>query len=337
MKPILSVLIAAAGLYAWAPPSVRTAYHVINKIQVPGNGGFDYLTVDPAARKLYVSHGTKVDVIDIDAEKVAGSVPNTKGVHGIAIAPESGHGFVSDGVTSTVTVFDLKTLKPIREVKTGKGPDAIIYDPATHRIFAYNGDGDSATVIDANSFHVAGTIGLGGSPEFSASDGNGHVFVNLENRNALVKLDSRKLSVTVRWPLAPCESPSSMAIDKNNRRLFIGCGNHLFTVVDSGNGRVISTSPIGDHVDATAFDAERGLIFNSCGDGTIWVFHQDSPDKYTYVQTVNTQPSAKTMALDPKTHRLFLSAAEFEPPSANSGKRRGPVKPGSFAVLVVGR
>jgi DNA-binding beta-propeller fold protein YncE len=337
MKLSLAIFIGALAMHAAAPSSSPTEYHVVKRISVPGNGGFDYLAVDAAARRLYVSHGTKVDVIDIDSGMIAGNIPNTRGVHGIAIASESGHGFVTDGATSTVTAFDLQTLKFITEVKTGEGPDAIIYDPATRRIFAYNGEGESATAIDAESLKVAGTIELGGSPEFSASDGNGNVFVNLENRNAVVKLDSRKLAVTARWPLAPCQSPSSMAIDKKNGRLFIGCRNHLFTVVDSNNGRIISTLPIGDHVDASAFDADSGLIFNSCGDGTIWIFHQESPDNYTHIQTVHTQPSAKTMALDPKTHRLFLSAAQFEPAPPNSTKGRGPMKPGSFAVLVVAR
>lgn len=337
MKQTLAIFIVALAVYAAPPASSSEGYHVIKRIPVPGNGGFDYLTVDNNARRLYVSHGTKVDVIDIDSGSVVGSIPNTKGVHGIAIAPESGRGFATDGATSTVTVFDLKTLKPITQVKTGDGPDATIYDPATRRVFAYNGEGESATVIDSGSATVAGTIRLGGSPEFSAADGKGNVFVNLENKNVVAKLDSRNLTVAARWPLAPCESPSSMAIDRSNGRLFIGCRNHLFVVVDTGTGKVIATAPIGDHVDASAFDADRGLVFNSCGDGTIWAFHQDSPDKYTHVQTVQTQPSAKTMALDPKTHRLFLSAAEFESAPPNSTKRRGPIKPGSFAVLVVGR
>jgi DNA-binding beta-propeller fold protein YncE len=337
MKQALAMFVFALAVHATSPASSSTGYHIVKKIPVPGDGGFDYLTVDDAARRLYVSHGTKVDVIDIDAGTVAGSVPNTKGVHGIAIAQESGHGFATDGTTSAVTVFDLKGLKSITEVKTGEGPDAIVYDPATRRVFAYNGEGESATVIDSASAKVAGTIELGGSPEFSAADGKGNVFVNLENKNMVVKLDSRKLTIVARWPLARCESPSSMAIDRSNHRLFIGCRNHLLAIVDTGNGQVISTAPIGDHVDATAYDVDRGLIFNSCGDGTIWIFHQDSPDKYTHVQTVQTQPGAKTMALDPKTHDLFLSAAEFGPKPASSAKGRGPIKSGSFTVLVVGR
>jgi DNA-binding beta-propeller fold protein YncE len=336
MKSAPVLLLACVAALAGASDS---GYKVLQKIHVPGNGSWDYLTVNPGAHRLYVSHATEVDVIDLSSGSIAGKIENTKGVHGIAVAPELGRGFTSNGAANTVTVFDLKTLNPLAEVPTGNGPDAIIYDPATKRVFAYNAHGESATVINAADATVAGTIKLEGAPEFSASDGKGDVFVNLEDKNQVLKIDARQMTVTARWPLAPCESPSSMAMDQKNARLFIGCRNHLMTVVNAGNGRVLTTMPIGDHVDAAAFDRDRRLIFQSCGDGTISVFHQDSPDAYTAVQTVNTQPGAKTMALDPATHRLYLSTAEYGPkPAETSGKAgsRAPVLPDSFTVLVVG-
>jgi len=241
--------------------------------------------------------------------------------NGIAVAPELGRGFVSNGQSSTVTVFDLKTLKVSGEVKVGKKPDAIIYDPATSRVFAFNGGGNSATVIETADGKVAGTIDLGGGPEFAVADGTGYVFNNLEDKNLVLKIDARKMTIEKRWPTAPCESPSSMAMDRPNRRLFIGCRSHVMAVMNADTGQVITALPIGDHVDATAFDPDTRLIFNSNGEGTITVIHQETPDQYTVVENVKTVPRAKTMALDPKTHQLFLSTAEA----------------GQFEVLVVGK
>lgn len=304
MTAILSTM--ACTVLASAAPG----YSVTKKIPIPGQGSFDYLTVDEAARRLYVSHGTQVEVLDIDALSVVGNIPKTPGVHGVALAPEAGRGFVSDGHANSVTVFDLKTLKPITEVPTGQKPDAIIYDPATARVFAFNGGGNSATAIDAATAKVAGTVNLPGGPEFAAADGNGYVFNNLEDESLVLKINSRELKVEQRWPTAPCASPSSMAMDRPNRRLFIGCRNKLMAVMDADSGKVLTTVPIGDHVDATAFDPATKLIFNSNGEGTITVIRQDSPDKYSVVETVKTAPRAKTMALDPKTHRLFLSTIE---------------------------
>jgi YVTN family beta-propeller protein len=296
-------------------------YHIVKKIPIPGQGGWDYLIVDEAARRLYVSHGTQVEVLDVDSGKIVGKIPNTLGVHGIAIAPELGRGFVSAGQTSTVTIFDLKTLKTTGEVPTGKKPDGIIYDPATSQVFAFNGGSNSVTVISAADGKVAGTIDLGGGPEFAVADGKGYVFNNLEDQSQVVKINSRKLAVEERWPLAPCEAPSSMAMDRPNRRLFIGCRSKVMVVVDADSGKVITSVPIGDHVDATAFDTDSRLIFNSNGEGTITVVHQDTPDKYSVVETVTTLPRAKTMAFDSSTHQLFLSTAQD----------------GQFEVLVVGK
>lgn len=316
---LVAVLLFSCALFAAAPSS--GGYSVTKKISIPGTGSWDYLIVDEAARRLYVSHGTQVEVLDIDSGKIAGSIPKTPGVHGIAIAVEFGKGFVSDGQANTVTIFDLKSLKTLAEVPVGKKPDAIIYDPATKRVFAFNGESNSATAIDAAMGKVAGTVDLGGGPEFAAADGNGFVFNNLEDESLVLKINSRDLKVEQRWPTAPCSSPSSMAMDRPNRRLFVGCRSKVMAVVDADSGKVITTVPIGDHVDATAFDPETKLIFNSNGEGTITVVHEDSPDHYSVVETVKTAPRAKTMALDPKTHQLFLSTTEN----------------GQFEVLVVGK
>jgi len=317
----LTAILALSCLLAAAPVPSSGGYSIVKKIPIAGSGGWDYLTVDEAAGRLYVSHGTQVEVLDIDSLTLVGSIPKTPGVHGVALAPEVGRGFVSNGQASTVTIFDLKTLKPIADVATGQKPDAIIYDPATSRVFAFNGGSNSATAIDAATGKVAGTVDLAGGPEFAVADGNGFVYDNLEDESQLLKINSYELKVEQRWPTAPCASPSSMAMDRANRRLFLGCRSKVMAVVNADTGQVITTLPIADHVDATAFDTKTRLIFNSNGEGTITVIHQDSPDKYSLVETVKTAPRAKTMALDPKTHRLFLSTAEN----------------GRFEVLVVGQ
>ena len=316
LRPVV-FLILSCGVVVAAPGG----YSVTKKIPIAGQGGWDCLTVDEDARRLYVSHGTQVEVLDIDSLNVAGSVPKTSGVHAIAVAPQFGRGFVSNGQTANVTIFDLKSLKPIADVPTGQKPDAIIYDPATSRVFAFNGGSNSATAIDAASGKAVGTIDLGGGPEFAAADGKGFVFNNLEDENLVLKINSRELKVEQRWPTSPCSSPTSIAMDLANRRLFVGCRSKVMAVLDADTGRVITTLPIGDHVDSTAFDSETKLIFNSNGEGTITVIHQDNPDAYSIVETVKTAPRAKTMALDPKTHRLFLPTAEN----------------GQFEVLVVGK
>ncbi len=319
----LAVFIAVFALgFSLASASAASAegFAITKKIPIAGQGSWDYLTVDEGARRLYVSHGTEVAVLDVDSGAIVGKIANTMGVHGIAIAPEPGRGFVSNGQSSTVTIFDLKTLKTIAEVPVGKKPDAIIYDPATSRVFAFNGDSNSATAIQAADGKVVGTVDLGGGPEFAVADGSGYVYDNVEDASLVLKINSRTLKVEQRWPTAPCASPSSMAMDRPNRRLFIGCRSKVMAVMNADTGQVIATLPIGDHVDATAFDPASRLVFNSNGEGTITVIRQDSPDKYSVIENVKTLPKAKTMALDPKTHRLFLSTAEA----------------GQFEVLVVG-
>ncbi|HZR58455.1 MAG TPA: YncE family protein [Terriglobales bacterium] len=313
--------IAVIFLFAFFVTSASAGdFQIIKKIPIAGQGGWDYLAVDSAARRLYVSHGTKVEVLNLDSGKLLGSIP-TMGVHGIAIVPDIGRGFISDGKASKVLVFDLKSMKVLQEIPSPSDPDAIIYDPASSRVFAFNGESNSATAIDAATGKVAGMVDLKGGPEFAVADGKGYVFDNLEDESQVLKIDSHKLTVEQRWPTAPCTKPSSMAMDRENRRLFVGCRSKVMAVMNADTGQVITTLPIGDHVDASAFDPDTNLIFNSNGEGTITVIHEDSPDKYTVVENVKTLPRAKTMTLDPKTHQLFLSTAEA----------------GQFEVLMVGK
>ncbi len=329
------VLAAAAAAVA-----AEEGYHLIKTIPVPGNGGWDYLIADDAARRLYVTHGDRVDVLDIDSNEVKGVIGDLKGVHGVALAPDLGRGFISDGRANHVVIFDLKTLKPIGDVETGKNPDCVIYDPATKRVFAFNGRSDSATVIDAAEGKAVGTIDLGGAPEFAAADGAGDVFVNLEDKDAVVKIDSRKMTVLERWPLAPGEGPSAMALDPKTNRVFIGCHNKMMVVVNAETGKVVDHQPIGQGVDAAAFDPATGMVFFSCGDGTVTVIHEDGPDKYSVAETVKTKPRSRTMALDRKTHDLFLSSADFKAApaaTADNPRPRPAVVPGSFAVLRFGK
>jgi DNA-binding beta-propeller fold protein YncE len=319
MKTTASVLCAIlAFLGAVLGPS---GYHVANQIALPGAGGWDYLTVDDAARRVYVSHETQVEVLDADTGKIIGAISNTPGVHGIALAPALGRGFITAGRADCVVIFDLKTLKTIVKVSTGKKPDAIVFDPATNRVFAMDSGSASATVINAADGSVVDTIALAGGPEFSVADGKGNVWVNLEDESQLVHIDSKSMKIADRWPVAPCQSPSSMAFDSENRRLFLGCRNHVMAVVNADSGQVVASYPIGDHVDASAFDPAAKLVFHSTGDGNIAIFRQDTPDKYTFLENISTAPGAKTMALDPKTHRLFVPVMRL----------------GAFSILVLDR
>jgi YVTN family beta-propeller protein len=315
-------------------------YHVIKKLTLGGEGGWDYLTVDAQARRLYISRSTHVMVLDADDGKVLGDIPNTAGVHGIALVQEFNKGFTSNGRDSSVTIFDLKTLKVLGQVPVGKNPDAIIYDPTSKRVFTFNGASRDATAINAKDGTVAGTIALDGRPESAVSDEKGNIYVNLEDKNAVAEFDSRKLTVEARWPLAPGEEPTGASLDRKHRRLFVGCANKMLVVINTDNGHVVKTLPIGSGVDATAFDAETGLAFSSNGDGTLTVIHEDSADGFSVAETVPTQRGARTMALDPKTHKIFLVTAEFGPPPAPTAERPRPrpsIVPGSFTLLIVGK
>jgi DNA-binding beta-propeller fold protein YncE len=338
----IAVALAACGIAAFSVRPVAAAdadYHLLKKAVLGGEGGWDYLICDSEARRVYVSRGTHVMVLDADTYAVVGDIPGTDGVHGIAFAPEFGRGFASDGRANAVTIFDLKTLKVVGTAATGTGPDAIVYDPASKRVFTLNGRSGDATAIDASTGKPAGTIALGGKPEFAAADGQGHVYNNLEDKSELVQIDSRNLTVSARWPLAPCESPSGLAIDREHHRLFAGCHNQMMAVVDADTGKVLAAPHIGQGVDANAFDPGTQLAFSSNGDGTLTVVHEDSPEKFTPVANVPTQRGARTMALDLKTHRIFLVTAEFEPapaPTAEQPHPRPRSVPGTFTLLVFG-
>jgi DNA-binding beta-propeller fold protein YncE len=323
-------LFAATAVPAQSSPS---KYHVTKTIQVGGDEGWDYVTVDSAARRVYVSHGSHVVVLDADSDAIVGDIPDTQGVHGIAIAADLGRGFTSNGRANTVTIFDLRSLKTLATVKAGTNPDAIIYDPATKRIFTMNGRSQDTTAINAADGSVAGTLALGGKPEFAVADGKGTIYVNIEDKSELVHFDSKNLKVLHRWPMAPCQEPSGLAADWKSRRLFAGCDNKLMAVINPDSGKIVTTVPIGEGVDANAFDPETNLAFASTGDGNLTIARADSPDKYSVVATVPTKKSARTMGLDLKSHNIFLPAAEFDAPA--TGERRGKIKAGSFVVLVV--
>jgi len=317
-----------------------SGYHLLKKIDVGGEGGWDYLYVDSSARRLYVSRSTRVMVFDADTGQSAGEIPDTPGVHGIAIADDLGRGFTSNGRDGSVTIFDPKSLKSIGKVKVGTNPDCIIYDSATHRVFAFNRGSSDASAIEAKTGEVAGLIALGGHPEFAAADGKGTVFVNLDDKSEIVAIDSRKLNVKARWPIAPGQGPSGLAIDRKHMRLFAVCGNKKMIVIDANSGKVIADLPIGSGVDAAAFDPETNLGFSSNGEGTLTVVHEDSADKFSVVADLTNQRGARTMALDAKTHNVFLVTAQYGPPPAPTTERPNPrpaIVPGTFMILVFGK
>jgi DNA-binding beta-propeller fold protein YncE len=334
---VLSFVVLTFGtiLHGRAHPAGPSGYQLVKTIPLPGDGFWDYVGVDSDARRIYVSHATKVIVLDADSFSVVGEIPDTQGVHGIAIASDLGRGFTSNGRAGTATIFDLKTLKTLGTVNTGKNPDAIAYEPVTKRVFTFNGASKDATAFTAADGVVAGTIPLGGKPEFAAADGKGKIFVNIEDTSELVEIDAQALAILHRWPLKPCESPSGLSMDRKNRRLFAGCENKMMAVVDADSGKVIATPAIGEGVDATAYDPGTGFALSSNGEGTLTVVKPNGADKYSVLENVPTKKSARTMGLDLKTHTVVLPAAEFLPPKG--GERRGAMKPGSFVLLVVAR
>ncbi len=314
----------------------KSGYHVANKLTLGGDAGWDYVAIDPEARRVYVTHYTKIEVLDADTGKSVGQITDTPGVHGIALV--KGKGFTSNGKADTVSVIDLKTNAHVAEIKAGKKPDAITYDAGTDRVFVSNGDSDDVTVIDATAAKVVGTIPVGGAPEYSAGDGKGTVWVNLEDKNAFATIDVKSLKLTRTTPIAGCEEPASMTFDSANRRLFIGCKNNLLAVVDPDSGRVVNTLPIGEHVDATVFDAANRLIFAPTGDGFLTIIRQDSADAYTIVDNVKTMRGAKTMAFDPKTGKIFSATVENVPATATAPPKpigRVAYDPGPFVVITI--
>ncbi len=340
----LLIFAAFAAIGASAQTVSKTpnpsGYHLIDKIVIGGEGGWDYIYDDAAAHRLYVSHATKVVVIDTDTDKIAGEIANTNGVHGIAVAADLGRGFTSNGRDNAVTIFDLKTLKTLDTVKVGKNPDAIIYDAASKRVFTFNGGSSDTTAIDAASGKVAGTLALGGKPEFATADGKGKIFVNIEDKSEVIAFDAKKLAVVNHWSIAPGEEASGMAIDLKSKRLFIVCSNQKMIVMNFENGEVVADLPIGDGTDAANFDAETKLAFSSNGEGNVTIVRADGKDKFTVVDTITTQRGARTMTLDVKTHKIYLPTAEFgatPAPTAERPRPRPAIVPNSFVILVYGK
>lgn len=343
-SPALVSLMLVAALAIAIP--AKGGYHLLTKYTFgPAEGStreyFDYITVDPSARRVYLSHGTEIKVIDADTGKLIGNITGLKQDHGVALAHEFGRGFITDGAEGKVVIFDLKTLKPTGEAKADKDADSVVYDPASKRVFVMNGDPHSATVIDAKSGAPAGTIDLGGGPEFAVADGAGTVYVNLEDKNEVVAIDSNKLTIKSRWPVAPAGGPTALALDREHHRLFsAGRDPQMLVVMDADTGHVIQSFPISAGVDAAAFEPETGLVFASTREGMIHIFHEDSPDKFSEVETVKTEFGAKTMGLDTKTHHLFVDTADFSPaaaPTADHPHPRRTAIPGTFRVLVYGQ
>ena len=315
-------------------------YQVTGRIPLEGDSGWDYLLADPGSGQLFVSHGTEVDVIDLASEKLTAKIAGMKRIHGIAVAGDLNRGFISDGGDDAVVIFDLKSRAILQKVTTGKNPDGLLYDPFSKRVFAFNGRSNDATAIDAASGKVAGTIPLDGKPEFPASDGKGNVYVNIEDKNELVLIDPQALKVRKTWSLSPCDEPSGLALDPEGHRLFSVCSNKMMTVADADSGKVVATVPIGNGPDAAGYDPGTKLVFSSNGEGTLTVIKQETPDKYTVLANVPTERGARTMTLDPKTHKIYLSAAQLGPPpepTADNPHPRPKMVRGTFHVLIVGQ
>jgi len=337
-----SLATVAILLSSLAAPAAGPGLHVVKTYKLGGEGGWDYLKADPESRRLFISRASHVIVMDMDSGKIVGDIPDTPGVHGIALANDLGRGFTSNGREGTVTIFDLKMLSPITKIKAvGENPDSILFDPATKRVFTFNGRSHDSTAIDAASGSIVGRIALDGKPEFAVSTGGGEIFVNIEDKSELVRIDAKALKVLNTWSISPCEEPSGLAMDFKNRRLFAGCDNKMMAVVNADTGKVITTLPIGAGVDANGFDPDSGLAFASCGqDAVLTVAKEDSPDKFEVAQNVTTERGARTMTLDSKTHEIFLVTAKFGPapaPTADQPHPRPTILPDSFEVLVVGK
>ena len=342
---VVSLMLFAALTLAFAIPP-GGGYHLLKKYTFDAAEGstteyFDYITVDSPARRVYLSHGTEVKVIDADSGAPIANITGLKQTHGVALAQEFGRGFISDGAQGNVVMFDLKTLKPTGEVKADHDADCVVYDPASKRVFVMNGDPHTSTVIDAKSGTTVGTIDLGGAPEFAVADGKGTVYANLEDKNELVAIDSRTLAIKSRWPVAPAGGPTALAIDQEHRRLFsAGRDPQMLVVMDADNGHIVQSFPISAGVDAAAYEPATGLLFASTREGMIHIFHEDSPNKFSEVETVKTDFGAKTMGFDSQTHHLFVDTADFGPapsPTAEHPHPRRTAILGTFRVLVYGR
>lgn len=315
-----------------------TSYHLVHSFLLGGDGSWDYLTFDQSGSRLFIARSNRVMVVDPVKGSLIAEIPGTDGVHGVALAPDLGKGFTSNGRTNSVTMFDLQTLAPTESISIwGNVPDAIVYESASQRVLTFNGRSNDATIIDAKTGIAVATVALGGRPEFAAADGNGTVFSNLVDLSQVVAIDVRNARVVSRWPLAPCEHPAGMAMDQRSRRLFIGCGNQMMAIVNADTGKLLATLPIGKGSDAIGFDPDANLAFSSNGDGTLTVVHEDSADQFSVVQNADSKMYARTMAVDPKRHALYLVTAQMdEAPGANpSGPPRRTVRPGTFSLFVL--
>jgi DNA-binding beta-propeller fold protein YncE len=338
---VFTLLLVAALAGFWDRVEAQSEYQVVKKIVLGGNGSWDYVTIDDASRRAYIGRSDRVMVVDMNTDSLVGEVQNMSGVHGAAVVPELNRGFATSGKDNTVRIFDLKTFKEVGQVKAGAKPDAIIYDTASKKIFAFNHDGTTATVIDPKSEKSVGEVELGGSAEAAVADGKGTIYVNVEDKSEIAVIDANKLSVRAHWSLAPGEAPTGLALDRQHKRLFAGCENKMMMIVDAESGKVVAHVPIGEGTDGTGFDDHTQNAFSSNGkDGTLTVIHEDTPDKYTVAQTVQTQEGARTMAVDSKLHQVWTVTAKLEKTAndqvGKDGKRRKSVVPGTFTALVIG-
>jgi len=328
----IALTLAVASLLAQSSSS----YRIPHTYTLGGDGGWDYIVPDPPNHRLFIARQNRVMVVDEDSGKLLGEVTGIQGAHGTALAEATGHGFATSGNDQSVVMFDLKTFKVLGRIPAAEDADAILYDSASSRVFTLNGDAHSSTVIDPRAGKLITNIPLGGKPEYGASAGDGKVYANLVDTNEVVEIEAKTATVSRRWPTAPCKQPVAMAIDTAHHRLFSGCRSGVMAVSDYQNGKVVATVPIGNGVDGAGFDAASGDAFASNADGTFTVIHQDAPDKYRVVENIQTPMGSRNMGLDPTNHRLFVASAKFGPAPAG-GRGRGPVLPGSFAVLVIER
>jgi YVTN family beta-propeller protein len=325
--------------FSWAAIA-QEPYKFLSEIPIGGEGGWDYVTIDAAARRLYLSHATKVVLVDLNKNAVIDEIADTPGVHGFVAVPELGRGFSTNGKEAKVSVVDLKTLKTISKLDTGTNPDAFVYEPGHGELYVFNHTGNSATVIDAKEIKVIGTIPLDGNPEFAVTDSaRGRIYCNIEDKSEVAVIDASKREVVAHWPLAPGEEPTGMALDAAHHRLFAGCHNKMMVMLDTETGKVIATVPIGAGVDACAFDDATQLAFASCGEGTTTIAKEETPQKLTVVQTLKTERGARTMALDSQTRRIYLPSAQFQPPPSpapGASPGRPTIMPNTLKLLVYG-
>ena len=331
----MALMIALTAITNATTPKTNS-YHMLKKMSIAGDGFWDYLTFDNTNRLLYIAHSNQVEIVNADRWVKEEPITGLNGVHGVALVPEIGHGFISNGRNNTVSVFDLKTRKIITEIPTGANPDAILYDPYSRKIFTFNGRSTDTSVIDIDTNKVINTLVLHGKPEFAVTDEKGHIFVNIEDKSELVAFDPKELKELHRWKLAPCEEPSGLAFDVKNKRLFSVCSNSLMVVLNADTGDIITTVPTGKGTDGVKFDPGTRLIFSSNGEGTLTVIHQDAPDKYTVLEKAITKRGCRTLAIDPKTHRVFTVSAEFGPtpePTKEQPHPRPQIMPGTFTLF----